>query len=84
MEKKLSHQGTSKISPQVPVYMVMVVIKTCFTRQEVIEQSIPPRSYLAQGSGCFSQALLALLPFPTCTYYVQYFAYQVKVAASYK
>lgn len=58
--------------------MAMVVIKTCFTGEEVIEQPIPPCCYPAQESGHLRQALLALLPFPTCTYYVHDFAYQVK------
>lgn len=51
------------MSPQVPAYLVMAVITTCFARQEVIAQPIPPHSYPAQGSGHFGEALLALLPF---------------------
>lgn len=73
-EKKPSRQGANKMSPQ-----IMVVIKTCFTRQEVMEQPLPAPRHPVGGSAYFRQALLAPIPFPT--YHVPYFAYQVQATA---
>lgn len=77
MKKPTSHQGANRISPQ-----VTAVIKTCFTRQEVMEQPQPAHRHAAGGSGHFGQALLVPIPFPT--YHVPYFADQVQATASYK